>query len=294
MASRPRYHHNDQVLTVKIGSLVVYTSQPSKEKFEEIVMGFQTDVKGFVKIRLENTSPERNADTTVFVDRVQIVEAEYDDVGQGPCVGGSKSRVLAQCLAKHSDVAQSSREECENRCSDESKCSGFNYVSDSKICTLYVRESSVVHSEVEACIEQTSRFELVKGAGDGKGRCMKKHNDGYNEIAGMLRRGGFTAQDLVKALKLRGTFINLNQARIFLRNNDDDPHDGRLSKAEIIGGMDKLTPQIHIGGALAIPKDMYVIFECYLPHTHLTDDVTRTPTQVRASGIVDTGRFFES
>jgi len=261
-ACRPGYTHNDQVLKVNVDSLVVYTNKPSAERFEEIVMSFQTGAKGSVNIRLENNSPgDRKLDTTVFVDHIEIVEAAYDDMGKGPCIGPSKSRVLAQCIAKQDDDMSS--EECLNRCSDEVKCEGFNYASET--CTLYVREASVVHSEVESCIEQTSRFELVKSAGDGKGRCMKKHNDGYAEISSMLRRGGFTAQNLVDALRLRGTFINLNQARIFLRRNDNDPRNGRLSKAEIIKGLDQLTSFVHIGGALTVPKEMFERLESLTP-----------------------------
>ena len=65
---------------MEIKSLVKYsfTNQPSTEKFQIIEMKFQTDVMGNAKIRLENTT-KSDADATVFVDRVKIVEAKNDD-----------------------------------------------------------------------------------------------------------------------------------------------------------------------------------------------------------------------
>lgn len=133
--------------------------------------------------------------------------------------------------------------------------------------TLYIKQIDVVHSEVESCIEQTSRFEVKKGAGgeDAKGRCMKKHDDGYDEIAMMLRRGGFNAPQLTRALMLRGTVMTPSEARVFLQQNDKDPRNGRLSKSEIIKGLDSLTAMVHIGDALVVPKDMYELLESLKP-----------------------------
>jgi hypothetical protein len=81
VASRPKY--SQASLTVEIvGGVNSFTFEPSKKKFKIIEMKFQTDVMGNATIRLENTT-KSDADATVFVDRVKIVEVKNDDVDQG-------------------------------------------------------------------------------------------------------------------------------------------------------------------------------------------------------------------